>query len=371
MLAIEERDGVRFYVDRTSPLSPIQLIRTPGFGGNYLPDLRMPTSCSSPSGAPPACARPTPSWPRRCGGRARRSRSRRRGRCASGARWRAIELAWARLGARGAAADRGRRRGRSSTRRRPRRCWRRAPGAIRFDAPAAGNRPGRHGLWQRPVERRRLRERAAARAVERGRAGRGARRRTRTRSSSRCPVRRAGPPASATSPRSPTAPTRRRRASTACWPRGPARVPRRRGARRGGHRRGGRRAASAGSRGCASPGDAPRDEYRALAAPRARVRDRAAARGLRDRAARGARRRLRARHDAARRAPTPRCRSRARSTRGSSRRTSPARCAPRCDDAGARVRRARDRGARAVARPRRSTASMADVLLPRLLDSAR
>jgi glycosyltransferase involved in cell wall biosynthesis len=30
------------------------------------------------------------------------------------------------------------------------------PGAIRFDAPAAGNRPGRHGFWQRPVERRRL-----------------------------------------------------------------------------------------------------------------------------------------------------------------------------------------------------------------------
>jgi Glycosyl transferases group 1 len=32
------------------------------------------------------------------------------------------------------------------------------PGAVRFDAPAAGNRPGRHGLWQRPLERRRLRE---------------------------------------------------------------------------------------------------------------------------------------------------------------------------------------------------------------------
>ena len=31
-----------------------------------------------------------------------------------------------------------------------------APGAVRFDAPAAGNRPGRHGLWQRPLERRRL-----------------------------------------------------------------------------------------------------------------------------------------------------------------------------------------------------------------------
>jgi hypothetical protein len=32
------------------------------------------------------------------------------------------------------------------------------PGAIRFDAPAAGNRPGRHGIWQRPVERRRMRD---------------------------------------------------------------------------------------------------------------------------------------------------------------------------------------------------------------------
>ncbi len=29
-------------------------------------------------------------------------------------------------------------------------------GAIRFDAPAAANRRGRHGLWQRPLERRRL-----------------------------------------------------------------------------------------------------------------------------------------------------------------------------------------------------------------------
>jgi hypothetical protein len=31
-------------------------------------------------------------------------------------------------------------------------------GAIRFDALAAVNRPGRHGLWQRPLERRRLRD---------------------------------------------------------------------------------------------------------------------------------------------------------------------------------------------------------------------
>src|SRR3954463_693119 len=29
-----------------------------------------------------------------------------------------------------------------------------AAGAIRYDAPAAPNRPGRHGLWQRPWERR-------------------------------------------------------------------------------------------------------------------------------------------------------------------------------------------------------------------------
>jgi hypothetical protein len=36
------------------------------------------------------------------------------------------------------------------------------PGAIRFDAPAAGNRPGRHGVWQRPVEARRF---AAARLL--------------------------------------------------------------------------------------------------------------------------------------------------------------------------------------------------------------
>jgi hypothetical protein len=28
-----------------------------------------------------------------------------------------------------------------------------APGAVRFDAPAARNRPGRHGIWQRPRER--------------------------------------------------------------------------------------------------------------------------------------------------------------------------------------------------------------------------
>lgn len=32
--AIEERDGVRFYVESTSPLKPIRLVRTPGFRSN-------------------------------------------------------------------------------------------------------------------------------------------------------------------------------------------------------------------------------------------------------------------------------------------------------------------------------------------------
>jgi hypothetical protein len=32
--AIEERDGARFYIAHTSPLSPIKLVRTPGFQSN-------------------------------------------------------------------------------------------------------------------------------------------------------------------------------------------------------------------------------------------------------------------------------------------------------------------------------------------------
>ncbi len=34
--AIEERDGARFYIERTSPLKPIRLVRTPGFRSNLL-----------------------------------------------------------------------------------------------------------------------------------------------------------------------------------------------------------------------------------------------------------------------------------------------------------------------------------------------
>jgi hypothetical protein len=39
--AIEERDGVRFYVERTPPLSPMKLVRTPGFGGDFLRSVRQ------------------------------------------------------------------------------------------------------------------------------------------------------------------------------------------------------------------------------------------------------------------------------------------------------------------------------------------
>ena len=36
VVAIEERDGARFYIERTSPLQPIKLVRTPGFRSNLL-----------------------------------------------------------------------------------------------------------------------------------------------------------------------------------------------------------------------------------------------------------------------------------------------------------------------------------------------
>jgi len=42
------------------------------------------------------------------------------------------------------------------------------PGAIRYDAPAAANRPGRHGVWQRPLERRRLAQAPLLVPVDRG-----------------------------------------------------------------------------------------------------------------------------------------------------------------------------------------------------------
>jgi hypothetical protein len=45
--AIEERDGARFYVERTSPLQPIQLVRTPGFRTNLMELNGSPSSGSA------------------------------------------------------------------------------------------------------------------------------------------------------------------------------------------------------------------------------------------------------------------------------------------------------------------------------------
>ena len=73
------------------------------------------------------------------------------------------DLAWARAArAAAAAALAGARRSpptaRSSTRAPPPRCCGRARARSASTRPSAGNRPGRHGLWQRPLERRRLGE---------------------------------------------------------------------------------------------------------------------------------------------------------------------------------------------------------------------
>lgn len=47
--AIEERDGARFYVERTSPLKPIRLVRTPGFRSN-LSEITQANRASSVAG---------------------------------------------------------------------------------------------------------------------------------------------------------------------------------------------------------------------------------------------------------------------------------------------------------------------------------
>ncbi len=47
--AIEDRDGARFYVDRTSPLSAIALVRTPGFRTSTPPlDGSLPSRTAQP-----------------------------------------------------------------------------------------------------------------------------------------------------------------------------------------------------------------------------------------------------------------------------------------------------------------------------------
>jgi hypothetical protein len=44
--AIEDRDGARFYVDRTSPFKAIQLVRTPGFKAEAPPRIEREAAAS-------------------------------------------------------------------------------------------------------------------------------------------------------------------------------------------------------------------------------------------------------------------------------------------------------------------------------------
>ena len=152
-----------------------------------------------------------------------------------------------------------------------------APGAIRFDAPSAATGPGRHGLWQRPLERRRLERAPLLLPWSEGGAARGA---AAARRGDRALVRAgagravwAAAAASATSPRSPTPPTPPRRASIACSRRGGACAASCRRASRGelvvaGASRAGararRRRAARRARACASSARSPREQYRAL-----------------------------------------------------------------------------------------------------------
>ena len=127
------------------------------------------TFCSSPSARPPACGAADDEL---AGALERAGASVAVARAAAPGQVRTFaltDLAWARAaraGRRG--GDRTRRgRERSSTPRWAPRCCGRARARSATTRSTADNRPGRHGLWQRPVERRRLRAGAAARAAGR------------------------------------------------------------------------------------------------------------------------------------------------------------------------------------------------------------
>ena len=236
-----------------------------------------------------------------------------------------------------------------------------APGAIRFDALGAANRPGRHGVWQRPRERRRARARAAAAAGQRAGAGRRAAPASAACSSCRSPSSPPGRRCTAAAARHRRdhlrGRTRTRRASTACSR--PGRAARRDGEEllvAGVETRSAARRRRARAR-HARPRRLPR-----AAAPRAHLHRRVAARGVRDRPARGARRRRDARQQPRPRRATRRSSSRARSTRGWSAPISPPRSAPR-STIRARLRRGGRAAARALLarerRPRRRRAAAA------------
>ena len=180
--AIEERDAARFYVDRTSAFAPIRLdpharLRrdVPAQGRPARPASRRAVTdvlivSLGTTGGLRAADDAFAASLRRAGATVEIARA---GATPRGAHARPHRPAAGPGGPGRPSATRGR----SSTPRSPPRCSRPRPGAIRFDAPAAGNRPGRHGVWQRPAERRRLAAATAAAALERGRPRRGAARR--------------------------------------------------------------------------------------------------------------------------------------------------------------------------------------------------
>ena len=238
------------------------------------------------------------------------------------------------------------------------------PGAMWLDTIAAENRPGRHGIWQRVVERRRLREAPLVLTMsERSLAPLTVRPHAET-------VRRAGARSSRSGPAA---------ASATCVALTYAGNPReeapRLRARRvvAGPRADDEQLVVAGidapdgrpegvqARRPAAAGRVPR-----AAAARAGVRRRAAPRGLRDRAARGAGRRLRARDDAGA-GPVSGARARP-PARPAARRRRPRRCDPdraRRPAPGYAERAARAARRRSAARP--STRPIAEHVLPRLL----
>ena len=255
----------------------------------------------------------------------------------------------------------------SSTARRPRRCCGRAPARSASTRSPRRPAPGATALWQRPRERRRLVEApllvpwsaqaldgapddlaptplvvpGARRAVRARRAvGRATRHRRHLR---RRPGQEGARP-------------RARRVGGG--------APRGRDARRRGPGR--RPRAGAPPPASRSPAGLDRDAYRALRAPREALRHRPAPRGPRDRPARGARRRLRARDDARARA-VRRAADRARARRAARRRRPRARrSAPRSTTRRRATTSARCRCSRRSRAPRSTASSRCD-LLPRLL----
>jgi hypothetical protein len=77
--AIEERDGVRFYVEPSSALEPVKLVRTPGLGRDRMPAGHPPPPPPAAGGSAELRAdRAGQPWPRADGARRRSGRRRQR-----------------------------------------------------------------------------------------------------------------------------------------------------------------------------------------------------------------------------------------------------------------------------------------------------